>query len=312
MLTELDPTYLVLENVGGILDTVDDTDHRVIDDVEAALTEIGYAIAYRLVDCQDYGIPQKRERVLLLGVREEAVVDAETTLESLLTALDNRACHTEPVTIRQALSNLPIPRRGEGARVTACRRPGRASAYVRTNSLGDVTRLTYNHRARSHPMAKDRELFDEVLEPGMTGWEVKYEQDRPDLIDYNVGSREQPAFKDKYRMLHWDHPSPTIVAHLKKDANSFVLPDYYDHVKSDPERADAGRNRGITPREAARIQSFPDSFVFLGPFTAQFQQIGNAVPPVLAREVGEILLEHLNPSKAPQVEPLQSPSAADD
>lgn len=65
-------------------------------------------------------------------------------------------------------------------------------------------------------------------------------------------------------MLEWSEPSPTIVAHLAKDANSYVLPDYYEHARPIPDRSDPERNRGITPREAARLQSFPDDYIFLG------------------------------------------------
>jgi DNA (cytosine-5)-methyltransferase 1 len=144
-------------------------------------------------------------------------------------------------------------------------------------------------------MEKDRILFDEALEPGETGWEVKYREDGKyaHLIEYNVGTEESPAFKDKYRMLVWDEPAPTIVAHLEKDSNSFILPDYYQYANPNDDLADDSRNRGITPREAARIQSFPDEYIFLGPFTSQFRQIGNAVPPLLGEQISEIICEHL-------------------
>ncbi len=95
-------------------------------------------------------------------------------------------------------------------------------------------------------------------------------------------------------MLCWDEPSPTVVAHLAKDANNFILPDYYEHVSDSSNRKpNPERNRGITPREAARIQSFPDEYIFLGPFTSWFRQIGNAIPPIFGERVGNAISEFL-------------------
>ena len=75
-------------------------------------------------------------------------------------------------------------------------------------------------------------------------------------------------FADKFYRLKNDSPSRTIVAHLSKDGNSFIHPN---------------QNRSLTVREAARIQSFPDDFVFTGSRSSQFMQVGNAVPPLLAK-----------------------------
>ena len=85
-------------------------------------------------------------------------------------------------------------------------------------------------------------------------------------------------FKDKMRRIRWDNPAPTIVAHLAKDGYMFIHP---------------FRDRTITVREAARFQSFPDSFEFLGSMTSQFRQVGNAVPPLLAEALGKVIIEAL-------------------
>lgn len=98
-------------------------------------------------------------------------------------------------------------------------------------------------------------------------------------------------------MLRWDRPSPTIVAHLAKDANSFVLSDYHEHGKNTRGQPDNERNRGITPREAARLQTFPDDYIFLGSFTSWFRQIGNAIPPLLGEHIAHTLQEYLQDRK---------------
>lgn len=292
---EIQPSVLVMENVEGILSEIGDTGVKVIDDVEEALSDVGYEVDHCLIDCSRHGVPQTRDRVVVLGIRREFVNHPDERLEMLFSALDSTASE-EQITLKQALANLPRIGRGEGAAVAAGQSPGNPSTYIDENELSSGTRLTYNHRAREHSMEKDRILFDEALEPGDTGWDVKYGKDGEysDLIEYNVGTEESPAFKDKYRMLEWNEPSPTIVAHLQKDSNSFILPDYYQHANRNRIREDDSRNRGISPREAARIQSFPDHYVFLGSFTSQFRQIGNAVPPLIGEQLGNIISDHLS------------------
>ncbi|WP_324666149.1 DNA cytosine methyltransferase [Haloarcula sediminis] len=298
IIQELQPRALIMENVEGIMTKVGDTGVRVIDrvlegfDAIGETAEYGYEIQYQLVDLSTIGLPQSRSRVILLGIREDILSD-DSSIERLFEELG--ANQLEQQTVRQALAGLPKLLRGEGGRVVAGKQPGRPSDYMSNNGISGDTYLSFNHRAREHPMSKDQRLFDEALDPGDTGWDVKYKKsdEYADLIEYDVGSEENPRFKDKYRMLEWDEPAPTVVAHLAKDANSFVLPDYYEHVQDDGSKADKRRNRGITPREAARLQSFPDDWIFLGPFTSWFRQIGNAVPPMAGRQIGDLLADIL-------------------
>jgi DNA (cytosine-5)-methyltransferase 1 len=289
---ELRPKAIVMENVEGMMNRVGDTDVRVIDwiieDLEALeRSGEGYQVEFCLQDMTELGIPQKRERVLLIGIRDDIVAD-KNEVEDLL---DGLVQPEDAPSIQQGLSGLPRLRRGEGGRVVTETRPGARSQYVSQNRLHAGTDLCFNHRAREHPMEKDRILFDEGLQPGDTGWDVKYGSngEYAEYIEYDVGTEDNPRFRDKYRKLEWSQPSPTIVAHLAKDANGYVLPDYYEHARPDEERADPSRNRGITPREAARLQSFPDHYIFLGSFTSWFRQIGNAVPPVAGELIGDLL-----------------------
>ena len=81
------------------------------------------------------------------------------------------------------------------------------------------------------------------------------------------------------RRIRWDKPAPTVVAHLAKDGYMFIHP---------------AEDRTITVREAARFQSFPDSFEFLGSMSSQFRQVGNAVPPILSQAIGESIMDAIN------------------
>jgi len=284
------PDAIAIENVEGMVNEVGDSEIRVVDQIISGLDDIGYSCGSKLIDCSKYGIPQTRDRVLILGTSDQTATGAD--IDALFNELEANAPEAE-FTLNHGLSLLPRLRRGEGGNVVAERKSGRPSKYVRENKLADGTRLTFNHQAREHPMDKDQELFEEVMEPGDTGWSVKYNKGRDDLIEYNVGTKENPEFKDKYRMLFWNKPAPTVVAHLAKDANNFVIPDYYEYVQPNSGKADPERARGITPREAARLQSFPDDYIFLGPFTSQFRQIGNAVPPVVSTQIGEVIDSHV-------------------
>lgn len=301
---ELRPKAIVMENVEGIVNEVGETGIRVIDWILEDLqmlseTGLGYEVEFKLQDMAELGVPQKRERVILIGIRDD--LTEGSTAEDLLNEL---SVDGKTQDIQQGLSGLPRLRRGEGGRLLSKIGRGSKSDYVRTHSLDRRTSLCFNHQARDHPMDKDQILFDEALRPGDTGWDVKYNSDNEysEYVEYDVGTAENKRFEDKYRMLEWSEPAPTIVAHLAKDANSFVLPDYYEYARPSPDNADPERNRGITPREAARLQSFPDDYIFLGPFTSWFKQIGNAVPPIAGKRIGEVLDSYIETVESPTIE----------
>ena len=107
-------------------------------------------------------------------------------------------------------------------------------------------------------------------------WQLKDLQVvRPDLVHH-----DPKHFGNRYTVQEYNKPGKTVVAHLYKDGNLFIHP---DHTQA----------RTFTVREAARIQSFPDDFVFLGSRTAQYKQVGNAVPPLMAEAIAKSIRRYL-------------------
>ena len=116
-----------------------------------------------------------------------------------------------------------------------------------------------------------------MLRPGEDSIHFLEQHGRADLMRYR-----KDVFDDKYARLRGDRPSKTIVAHLAKDGNGYIHP---------------SQTRSLTIREAARLQSFPDDYVFCGSPSDQWVQIGNAVPPVLAESIATTFLKTLEARK---------------
>lgn len=269
------PKMFVFENVTGIL-TAEINGKHIIDAVLSVLSE-NYDVELRVLNSANYGVPQVRKRVIIIGVRKDLKLSATDVHELIVKthydpemAMSSSNGLKRYVSVRDAISELPRLKEGEGERAVPFR-------YKRNNEfLRTITPKNYNmlldHVARHHnemdikryeAMAKNEWTFQELLEK------------RPDL-------RHEKArvFGNSYTVQWWDLPSKTIIAHLYKDGNQFIHPDYT-------------QARTFTVREAARIQSFPDDFEFAGSRTDQFKQIGNAVPPLFAEAIAKAMYQAL-------------------
>ncbi len=273
------PKFFVFENVTGIL-TANVKGKQIIDLVVGALSEnynVDFSPEVCVLNSANYGVPQIRKRVIILGVRKDIPITPQTIYNSI------RKTHYDPemneeqrkglkkyVTVRDAICELPKLRPGEGYKEIPFHYSV-SNEYLKRISSASL-KVLRDHVARNHnetdilrykAMAENHWTFKELLE------------NRPDL------RHEKPrVFGNSYAVQWWDLPSKTIIAHLYKDGNQFIHPD--------PEQG-----RTFTVREAARIQSFPDDFIFEGPRTEQFKQIGNAVPPLLAEAIAKALKQQL-------------------
>jgi len=252
----LQPLYFVIENVPD-MQYYADGDGLLLHKAVRRLEEIGYNVRWDVLHADHYGVPQTRRRLFVIGNRlRQEICWPEKTHEG------------KPITVWQAISDLPaVPhghRQDEMPYVPGCE----LNEYQRLmrQGAGDVL---YNHQTRWHN-AQDLEAFAWLPEGGKYfHLPEEYKRYRDDI------------FRDKYWKLYRDRPSWTVEAHIGKDTYRHIYPSR----RGEPEPP-----RTISVREAARLQSFPDRFRLLGAFTKQFYQVGNAVPPLLAKAVAEAIL----------------------
>ncbi|GKV69763.1 restriction endonuclease subunit M [Sporosarcina sp. NCCP-2716] len=249
------PKAFVFENVRGILTA---QEGRVFKNIKRNMNIAGYKIDYRILNAKDFGVSQDRERVIIIGWKKEIEFSYPHFNKS-----------ESPLSIRELFSDLPKLHAGEDVN-------GIGKYISNIPALGQIRNpswdiLTY-HIARPHNN-NDLEIYRYVVD-------VWNNENR--LIKYNELPKEvqthnnKKTFLDRYKVLKLEEVSHTIVAHISKDGHYYIHPD----IK---------QNRSITVREAARIQSFPDDFYFERSRTAAFKQIGNAVPPMMAKLIASEL-----------------------
>lgn len=277
ILNEFLPKFFVFENVTGIL-TANVNNELIINKVFAKLGE-NYKLANPSLlefNTAEFGVPQVRRRIIILGVRK----DLAYTPEEVYASIKKTHYISEPqsknsklkkfVSVREAIGDLPSIPQGNRLKVMPFN-------YTVDNEFvrwvkADCNEL-YDHVCRTQN-SKDTERFMEMARNKWTFEELL--KNRPDLQH-----EKQRVFGNSYVVQFWDAPSRTIIAHLCKDGNQFIHPDF-------------NQGRSISVREAARLQSFPDDFRFHGAMTQQFKQIGNAVPPLFAYHIAKSLKKFLS------------------
>ena len=257
------PKAFVFENVPGLLSAKPE-DTPIVDLIQKQFSDAGYVILSDLrkavVDVAEFGVAQKRKRVMILGLsRKEYGENAEALLDKFYQQVLPSYKEGHAITLRDAIGDLPGLYPTEEVTMI----DGRKTAH----SLADSP--IKNHISRFQN-ARDIQLFAMLAKDIESGDEKYLSIDaRKDLYTQYTGKTSNIH---KYNVLRWDEPSTTIPAHLCKDGLRHIHPD-------------SKQARTITVREAARIQSFPDDYEFIGAMTDQFRMIGNAVPPEFARRL---------------------------
>lgn len=276
------PDAVLMENVP---DLALDDDMFIMRAMVHELERIGYGVETAIVESPLYGVPQMRQRFILVAVSEGRHIRWP----------HREAIEFEKVTLRQAISDLGDVEPGwttepESGRDYASDARSPYQELMRRGPDGRSVRWVRDHITRT---VRDDDLEAFRVMDATT----KYSELPAELKRYR-----DDIFDDKYKRLDYDQQSRTLTAHLSRDGYAYIHPEY---------------ERTITVREAARIQSFPDWFRFSGPPTAAFRQIGNAVPPLLAERLAGAISDALarstaeeRPSSAATAERLASWYAA--
>jgi DNA (cytosine-5)-methyltransferase 1 len=270
LVCELTPRLVVIENVPNLLD-FDAGKYR--DETIEFFADIGYDVKAQVLSANEYGVPQLRKRAFVVALRKDLGVGEfefpEGKFQPLRTAREvNAAMNGEEdaffsvpfISVEEAIGDLPSLNPGQEiiAYTTAA-----FSDYQTARRKG--VRILANHLAREH----DAEFIEKKLKKIPEGGS---NQDLDGRSRFDRG-REIKYLSQAYGRLHRHGIAQTITAHFANPGSGRFI-HYRDH-------------RSITVREAARFQSFDDSFVFCGVPQEQQRQVGNAVPPLLARAIAE-------------------------
>lgn len=262
------PKLFVFENVPGILSaSPDGTPIREL--IKNGFESIGYCISNdlkkALVNAVEYGVPQNRNRVIIVGLNKDYYDEPQVFLDRFYEEILPKFKSDKIYTVKDAIGDLPklLPLLDE------------ENHKKRRSHTTPECKISWHIPRYSN--LRDMDTF-RILEEDIESGRREYDSKKiSELYERKVGSKS-PIHR--YHVLEPNEPSTTIIAHLYKDGNRFI---HYD----------SSQQRTITVREAARLQSFPDDFEFVGSRGNAYQMIGNAVPPRLARAIASAVKELL-------------------
>jgi len=253
----LKPRWLVMENVAGLTSIADG---GIIREIQAGMKELGYHVEYKILKAEEYGVPQERRRIFFIANRIGAPIQFPQPTHG------RDLYHKPLVTIWDAISDLPVVENGSKDGLLKY-------ASAPTNAYQLELRGNRKH-INNHSAPKLGEINLQRMQhiPSGGSW-----RDIPfDLLPEGMKKAKRSDHTKRYGRPRKSDLACTILTKCDVHWGAYIHPE---------------QDRAITVREAARLQSFPDSFEFQGSRTEQYIQVGNAVPPLLGRAVAEALLE---------------------
>ena len=249
IVNEIQPKIFVMENVSGILSM---ENGEVLNKIKSSFNEIGYRVEYRLLNAAEYGVPQQRERTIFIGTK----LNIDIKYPEKTHTLSNNKKLKKAVSLWEAIGDLPQSDNKEIIHYDS----------VETNSYQKKMRnkndMITNHIPSSHNN-KAIELM-KYIPKGKSAWDVE---------GIPADLKPKSGYGNTYARLNPDEPGMTITRNFACISSSRCIHPFL--------------NRGLTAREAARIQSYPDNYKFIGSKTDIHIQIGNSVPPLLAEKIAE-------------------------
>jgi len=262
---EFEPQLFVFENVKGMLSA---RNGEIVKDFFDRLHGLGYSTDsnLKLVNSKDFGVLQDRERIIFIGWKQDQ--------ECEYPEFPKIATQSS---VWNLLNDLPILEPNTGTDGPQRYRAGRPSKYLRLTDIRNGEKAVRNHAARFHN-ERDREIYRLTIKKwNNEKMRIKYYELPEDLKTH----KNRSSFLDRFKVVDGEGLSHTVTAHASHDGHHFIHPDLQ-------------QARSLTVRELARIQSFPDNFLFEGSRGAQYTQIGNAVPPLMAEGIATEIVHMLD------------------
>lgn len=255
------PKMFVFENVPGLLSAGKGS---YLADMRRLMKKAGYNTDFRLLNAADYGVPQNRKRVILIGWRDGSGLESYPDFKTI----------ERTYAVADFLSDLPKLKAGRGSERTP---RIKSSALLRRLDIESADMpVILDHVARPQS-ARDLEIYKIAVRKKNSGKNLRYYELPKKLKSY----KNEGSFLDRFKVVDASaRASHTVIAHIAKDGHYYIHPDIR-------------QNRALTVREAARLQTFPDNFIFEGTRSSKYRQIGNAVPPMLAKTIADELLRRL-------------------
>lgn len=254
-LKEFKPKGFVFENVPGLL-SAKKGEHFL--NLREYFDELGYKVHYKMLNASNYGVLQERHRIIIIGWQKNHDMGYP----------EIKTCKTDAV-INDILGDLPVLKAGEKYLLSEYRKEN--NPYLRESGIR-TDKDKYVTQNISRPVnTNDAAIYSYAIKM----WNNKHVRLKyTDLPKEYRTQKNEDSFLDRFKVVNGEGNVHTVVAHLAKDGH------YYIHPSLDV-------CRSISVREAARMQSFPDNFYFEGSRSAMFKQIGNAVPPLMAKSIAE-------------------------
>jgi DNA (cytosine-5)-methyltransferase 1 len=249
------PKYFVFENVLGLQTA---GNKKYLNEMIQLFSGIGYSIDMQVLNAEEYGVLQRRRRVVIIGQRGKRIFQFPE-LEKTENNFQIK---------RDLFFDLPKLRPGEERPIAQYTKP--INEYLKETETRNGIDFVTQHITRQH---NDRDL--EIYSIAINKWLFSKKRLRYDELPSRLQTHnKKDIFLDRFKVIDPTGHSHTIVAHIAKDGHHYIYPDLK-------------QVRSISVREAARIQSFPDDYFFEGGRTAAFKQIGNAVPPLMAQAIAK-------------------------
>lgn len=256
IVNEIKPKFFVMENVAGILSM---EGGKVLKNILESFDNIGYKVKYQLLNAAEYGVPQQRERTIFIGTR----LDIELKHPKKTHSLTGEKGYKKALTLWDAISDLPQDDTKEITEyLVDPLNDFQKNIRSKSNKISNHKPSTHNEKAIN--MMK-------YIPVGKSAWDVK---DMPKEFMPTSG------YGNTYARLNPNEPGMTITRNFACISSSRCIHPF--------------ANRGLTAREAARIQTYPDNYIFMGSKTDIHLQIGNSVPPILGEKIADTIKEMLN------------------